>query len=409
METDNEHPPEWMPATLLIARDRSADGWMFTRHEDVREALAERQLVAAVVAEGPTAVPDVILARIAVGADGKVATAPDPAGPPVPGPRIEEIVSGLAHELKAIISVDGEITIGTAGVPVESPPPGMTDLTQDRRTVYAWPGTDRYVATAAAMGVKEELTWHDADDWTVLASRHASDRVLTGFTPAMERFPRVTLSRKGPERTVEYVVGKGDDDLRLLAWWGPWMEPLHDDVDGAHERTREVLEMLAHPRAGHDEMDHHADLTEEARLAVSAAMGDRDGMAFLSRVCAAFDVPQIAARLAEQNAEDVAGQSDPDLVGEPVKPEQGRLGLARAAMKEMKTSETETEFQKKTVRVATIIEVVLGLAALAVAFFDLLPWPWWVWTIIGVVLIGDGLSTPVIEWWQGRRRKDRDD
>ncbi|USQ79226.1 DUF2892 domain-containing protein [Ornithinimicrobium faecis] len=403
MDTDNGEPPEWMPALLLVARDRSADGWMFTRHEDVRQALAERQLVAAVAVDEPSAVPDVILARIAVRADGKIATLSDPAGPPVPGPRLEEIVSGLAHELKAVIGVDGQVVIGTAGVPVESPPPGMTELTTDRRTVYAWPGTDRYVATAAAMGVKEELTWHEAEAWTVLASRHASERILTGLAAAMERFPRVTLGRKGPERSFEYVLGKGDDDLRLFAWWGPWLAPLHEDLDGAHESTREMLEMLAHPRAGQDEMDHHADLTEEQRVAVSAAMGDRDGDAFLARVCAAFDVPQVAARLAEQTAEDVAEQKDPDLVGEPVKPEPGRLGLARAAMKEMKTSETETPFQKKTVKIATIVEVVLGLAALAVAVFDLLPWPWWVWAIIGVLLIGDGLSTPVLEWWRGRR------
>lgn len=396
-------PPEWLPALLLIARDRSADGWMFTRPVDVREALTERQLVAAVAGEGPTAATEVILARLAVRADGILATLPDPAGPPVPGPRIEEVVSGLAHEMKTVINLDGQVDIGTAGVPLQEPVLDLGRLTEDRRTVYAWPGTDRYVATAAAMGVKEELTWHDAEDWTVLASRHAPERVLTSFASTMERFPRVTLSRRGPERSIEYVLGTAEEDLRLYAWWGPWLEPLHDDLDGAHPRTREMLEMLAHPRAGEDEMDRHRDLTEEQRRAVSAAMGDRDGALFLSRVCTAFDVPQVAARLAEQTAEEVADRADPDLVGEPVEPEKGRLGLARATLKEMQDSDAESPLEQRAMRLVTITEVVLGLAAIAVAIFDLLPGPWWLWGIGGALLLGDGLSTPVLGWWRGRR------
>src|SRR5699024_483256 len=183
--------------------DRSEAGWMFTRVEHVREALAERQLVAAVQAEGPTAAEDMILARIAADADGAVATGPDAAGPPVPGAHITEVVGELAHSLRTTISVDGQVLVGPAGVPVKEPPRGMDEATEDRRVVYAWPGTDRYVAMSAAMAVKEPLTWHDAEEWTVLASGYAPQRVLTGFRAGMDRFPRVTLSRKGPERTVE--------------------------------------------------------------------------------------------------------------------------------------------------------------------------------------------------------------
>src|SRR5690606_24095089 len=146
-----------------------------------------------------------------------------------------------------------------------------------------------------------ELTWHDADGWTVLASRHAPERVLTGFAPAMERFPRVTLSRKGPERQIEYVAGRDKDDLRLVAWWGPWLEPVVDPA-APHEHTRELLEALAHPRLGQDEMEHHPDQTEDQRRELGEAMAARDGGQFLSRACATLGVPEIAARLAEQPA-----------------------------------------------------------------------------------------------------------
>lgn len=397
--TQSAPPPDWLPVVLSFARDRSADGWMFTRVSDVRDALAERHLVSAVAAEGPRSMEDLILARVAVREDGALATLPDPAGPPVAGPRIEEVVSELAHQMKTVISVDGEIAVGTAGVPLETMPSGMDTATDDRRIVYAWPGTDRYVATAAVMGVKEELTWHDADDWTVLASRHAQQRVLTGFASTMERFPRVTLTRKGPERLVEYVAGTGEQDLRLMAWWGPWLEPLVDPA-GTDDKTRELLEMLAHPRLGQDEMDHHPGLTEEQRLAVGAAMADRDGSAFLSRVCAAFGVPEIAARLAEQPADD----DNPDLVGEPVRAEQGRLGLARAAMKEMQGSDLPPALESRATRMVGSAELILGLLCLAAAIFGFLPGPWWLWLALGVFLTGDGLWDLVIKPWRQRRR-----
>jgi len=270
--------------------------------------------------------------------------------------------------------------------------------------VYAWPGTDRYVATAAAMGVKEELTWHDADGWTVLASRHAPERVLTGFAPAMERFPRVTLSRKGPERQIEYVAGRDKDDLRLVAWWGPWLEPVVDPA-ATHEQTRELLEVLAHPRLGQDEMEHHRDLTEEQRLALGEAMAAPDGGQFLRRACAALGVPDIAARLAEQPA----GDDDPELLGEPVTPEKGRMGLARAAAKELQDSESAIPeaMQHRVTRLVGLTELVLSAFCLAVVFFHLLPGPSWVWAIVGGLLAGDAIRGLAVEPWRERRRRDR--
>src|SRR5690606_10799742 len=133
---------EWIPVVLMFARDRSEAGWMFTRVSDVREALAERHLVAA--GEGPRAAEEMIVARVAVHEDGALATLPARAGPAVAGPRIEEVVSELAHTMRTVVSLDGQVAIGTAGVPLEAMPAGMGDVTADRRMVYAWPGTDRY-------------------------------------------------------------------------------------------------------------------------------------------------------------------------------------------------------------------------------------------------------------------------
>lgn len=401
--------PEWMPVTLMFARDRSADGWMFTKVSDVRTALAEQQLIAAVAAEGPSAAEDLILARIAVRKDGALATLPDPAGPPVGGRRLEEVISELAHSMKTVISLDGEISIGTAGVPLEAMPEGMDRATDDRRVVYVWPGTDRYVATAAAMGVKEELTWHDAQGWTVLASRHAPQRVLTDFAATMERYPRAHLKRTGPERSFEFIAGKGDKDLRLLAWWGPWLEPIIELPKSRGPRgrgmdpdTRGLFEFLAHPRLGQDEMDPHPDLTPEQPAALREAMGDRDGGGlFLARASAAFDLPEIAARLAEQSA----GESDPELVGEVVKPEQGRFGLARATMKEMQSSDSvlPVAMERRVGRMITGAEVVLALFLLSVAVFGYLPGPWWVWAGAAVLVLADVVNDVLIKPWRDRR------
>lgn len=388
----------WGPVTLAVARDRSEAGWMFTRVEHVRDALTERQLAAAVQEEGPTAAEDLILARIAVDTEGAVATLPDPAGPPVAGAHLTEVVGELAYSMRTTISVDGQVLVGPAGVPVKESPPGMSQVTEDRRMVYAWPGTDRYVAMSAAMAVKEPLTWHEADGWTVLASGYAPQRVLTGFRAAMERFPRVTLSRKGPERTVEYVAGNGADDLRLMAWWGPWLEPL-GDLATVHRDSRTLLEMLAHPRGGQDEMEQHPDLTEEQRVAVGAAMAQRDGAAFLGQVSTALQIPEIAARLAEQ----APGDDDPALAGEPVAPPGGRWALARSAFREMQHSPTQTPLQQRIMRVLNVIELVLAVFFLSAAVLDFLPGPWWVWLVLGVLLAADGLKDLVIDPWRKRR------
>ncbi|NLT54842.1 MAG: hypothetical protein GXX79_09810, partial [Actinomycetales bacterium] len=333
----------------------------------------------------------------AVTPEGLLATLPEPAGPPVAGPRVEEVVSELAHAMRTIIVVDGELAVGPAGVPLDQVPPEISRITADRRKVYAWPGTERYVATAAAHQLKEPLTWHDAEDWTVLASQFAPERVLTGLPPGAGRPPFVALTRQGPERTFEYVAGKGAEDLRLMAWWGPWLEPVPDPA-GAHEETRELLDLLAHPRFGVDELPPNPGMAEVQRQEIGAAMADLDGDAFLSRLCAALGVPAVAARLAEQHAED----DDPALAGEQIEVT-GRLNLARAAYSEIQAAEM-TPQQERIWRGVAVGELLLGLAALAVAVWGFLPGPWWLWLIAGVVLTGDALKDLVIDPLRERRK-----
>ncbi|MCK0112453.1 DUF2892 domain-containing protein [Ornithinimicrobium sp. F0845] len=390
-------PDAWIPVILLFARDRSEAGWVWTRPEDVRRELAERHILAGVVGEGPRAMEDLVMARVAVHPDGLVAMLPEPDGPPVAGPRVEEVVSELAHAMRTVIVVDGELAVGTAGVPLEQVPPELTRTTEDRRTVYAWPGTERYVANAAALQLKEPVTWHDAEGWTVLASEHAPERVLTGLPPGATRSPFVVLSRRGPERTFEYVVGKGADDLRLMAWWGPWLEPVQD-LGSAHEETRELLDRLVHPRFGDDQVPAHDGMTAEQRREVGQAMADPDGGAFLARIGAAFDLPEVAAQLAEQPRED----DDPALTGEPVEVS-GRLNLARAAYSEMQTAEL-TPQQERMARGVAWVELVIGLVALAVAIWGFLPGPWWLWLVAGVALTGDALKDLVVDPLRERRK-----
>jgi len=390
-------PDAWIPVILLFARDRSEAGWVWTRPEDVRRELAERHVLAGVVGEGPRAMEDLVMARVAVRPEGLLATLPEADGPPVDGPRIEEVVSELAHAMRTVIVVDGELAVGPAGVPLEQVPPELSKTSADRRKVYAWPGTDRYVASAAALQLKEPLTWHDAEDWTVVASEHAPERMLTGLPPGASRSPFISLTRRGPERTIEYVVGKGDDDLRLMAWWGPWLEPVQDLVS-PHEETSELLDRLVHPRFGDDEVPVHDGMTPEQRREVGEAMADRDGAAFLRRVCAAFEVPEVAARLAEQARED----DDPALAGEPVETK-GRLDLARAAYSEMQTAEM-TPQQERLWKVVAGVELLVGLLALAVAIWGFLPGPWWLWLVAGVVLTGDAVKDLVIDPLRERRK-----
>lgn len=153
---------------------------------------------------------------------------------------------------------------------------------------------------------------------------------------------------------MEYAAGRAEEDLHLLVW----LEPL-----GEHRQTdqpvHDLRQMLAHPRSGE---------------------------AFLARVCAILEVPQVAARLAEQHAD----EHDPELVGESVVQARGRLDLARATAREMMSSETETPFEQRTQRWFGIGELVLGLLFLLAAAVQLLPGPWWIWLALGAVLAGDG-------------------
>ena len=126
----------------------------------------------------------------------------------------------------------------------------------------------------------------------------------------------------------------------------------------------------------------------------------RDGSTFLARLSAAFEVPEVAVRLAEQPP----GDQDPDLVGEPVEPAQGRLGLARATMKEVQASGEDPPFVKRAERVIGWVELVLGLVFLATVWLDFLPGPWWVWLPLGVLLTADGGKDVVIDPLRERRR-----
>lgn len=386
-------PPEWLPVVLGVARDRSADSWKFTSIADVREALTERQLLGAVQAEGPTATPDCIRARILVNPNGQVATWPDPHGPIEPGPRIEEIISGMAHEMKAVIVLDDQLAIGTAGVPLEQIPEHVLVTNPDRRRVYCWPGNDEYTAQAAATGLQEPVTLHPIEGWTVLASPFETTRVLQGLNAATERYPFVALIRVGPERRVEYVMGRGKDDLRLMAAWWPGLDPLvgADQVNpkDLDPQGRDLQAMLCHPRFGEDEMQSHPGLAEDVRAALSAALTVEDGADFMPAVGAALDLPPIAIRLIEQDP----GDEDPDLVGEPVQTA-SRLQLARTMMKDATREGREpTPMERKVERWVPIIELVAGLFFLAAALLDFLPGPWWIWTALGVLLTGDAIHS----------------
>lgn len=394
--TPEPGPTDWLAATLLFVRDRSEAGWVWTRPEDVRAAFLEKDILGAVAGDGPRAYENLVLARIVARQDGAVATLPDPAGPPQPGPQFEEVVSGLAHAMRTIVLVDGEIAIGPAGVPLPEVPEELTRFTADRRNVYAWPGPDRLIASTAAFALKEPVTFHAAGDWTVLASPRGGDRVLTDL-PRGARPPFVRMARRGSERTFEFHAGTGEADLRLLAWWGPWLEPVHEP-QAPDQETAELLERLAHPRFGEDEMSAHPDLTEEQRLELSAAMADQDGAAFLRRAAAAFGVPDVAARLAEQPL----GDEDPDLAGEEIEIA-SRRDLSRTAFQAVNAGDSpyEQRMTRRVQRWGTAIEVVLALFFLASAAWDFLPGPWWIWLIVALVLVGDLLHDLYL-WWRDR-------
>lgn len=389
-------PEDWIPVMLGFARDRSEAGWVFTRPDDVREAMAERQVLAAVGTE-PRPVEGVILARIVAHPGGRVAILPDPAGEPVAGPPVPELVAELAHAMKAVVVVDGEVAIGPAGVPLEEVPADVMRAADDSRTVYAWRGTEALVARAAAAGLQETVTRHAVDGWTVLATGPSPQRMLTGL-PNGGGHPYVVLTRRGPERHLEYVGGSRPEDLHLSAWWGPHLEPVPEPVE-VHEETRDLLEAMAHPRFGFDHVPEHEDLTPEHRSALREALAEADGARFYDRMTAALGLREVAGQLAEQGTD----APEPLLGGEVVE-SSSRKAIVRAAFKEALAT---PEKASPLMLWAGVLEVAVGLVSLSSVWLGFLPGPTWLWAVLGSLILLDGLHTLV---WQPlvRRRSRRD-
>ena len=85
---------DWLELTLEVMRDRSHASWKFLDDEELLTALAARRAVAAYLPGAALATRDLVLLRLAVSPEGRVALL-DGAGAPVPGPPVEEFVEEL--------------------------------------------------------------------------------------------------------------------------------------------------------------------------------------------------------------------------------------------------------------------------------------------------------------------------
>lgn len=407
--------PEWLPVTLTVVRDRSPAGWALLQREDVVADLRSRRVVCAVHDMVDRAQPDLLVARLAVGPTGSIAVL-GPRGSLKTGPRVEEVVSELAHEWRTTIVVDDQVTVGPHGAPVPEQPTEPYQPAPDARHAYAFPDENLTVARAMAMHVKERLTAYHADDWVVLASDYAPRMRITGPLARFgARYPFVAMRRAGAERQLIYLAGKGEDALRLDLAWVPSLTP---EVGSADPQVRDLARWLGHPRLRGELVVDHPDVSA-AQVQDMAAALDGDGAQFLARMGELLGVPPLVAQLAETRPDD----PDPGEVRERIQPP-GRAALLRQAMADAAGQEQDDysagpigraqRWLHGRPRLMTGLAALELVAGLVLVVCLVVGWPgrgpWWVTVLLVLVavalLIDGGIRAVVASSLRSRRPPD---
>lgn len=411
-------PLGWLEVTMHLMRDRSASSWMFLQDEELLTVLRERGVVAAHLPGEVLSIPDVVLVRVAVSPEGRVAVLGED-GEPTEGPPVEDFVPSLLDALKTVALVEPDQPVGPPWLPVDEILADGHQPAEDSRVVYCYKGTEVVVAASFARTLEVPVTVYRADGWTVAAMPHRPEKVLGGPPPKFSgAYPFVVLDRRGQQRTFGYAESAKETSLRVSAEWRPPMRPAVP-AEGTGPAA-ELARWLADPRgwgqsgdapaAEGDAPQRPEGMTAEQEAVLQRWMAEAgDASGFLRETCAAFGVPEIAAELVETPA------GRPDPVGGQVVEPMGAGALMRTALAEQDT-EPEGKLPWQVLdralwhRPALGIalgagELVLGLLLIVLLVAGVLGGIW-LW-VIGVVIALAGIAhlVPGVVRLRGRQRE----
>lgn len=411
-------PLGWLELTVELVRDRSHSSWMLLRDEELLESVRARSLVAAYLPGEVLATPDVVLLRLAVSPEGKVAIAPD-GGPPQPGDPVEELVPAFLDELRTVAFIPPEDRVGPPWLPVEEIVADAKTPGEDSRVVYCYRGTDVVTATAFARDLGSPMTVYREDGWVVAATAHGPSMLLAAPPHRLTgAYPFAVVGRRGSSREFSFVERPKDKGLSVRAEWTPHLRPV--DVEGAHPEAVELTQWLSGPRAWEararadgrleplPEPDLPAGMTAEQHVTIERWMAEpTDASGFLAATAASFGVPRTAARLAE------ARPGDPDPEGGTViEPSRG-MRFVTDSLADLDTEPTGrlpwTVLERLLWR-QPVLGMLLGAGELVVAVVLVglltvgLLAGWWVWVLAVIFALG-GLAhlLPAVFRWRTRR------
>lgn len=413
-------PLGWLEMTVEVMRDRSHAGWMLLGDAELLGTLRDRGVVAAYLPGAEVATPDVVVLRVAVSPEGRVAVAP-PGGPPVAGEPVEEWLPGLLDELRTVAGVGPGEQVGPPWLPVEEIVEAAHAPTQDVRSVYCYRGTETLAAGAFARELGMPLSVRVEDGWVVAATPRAPEKVLTGPPGRLSgAFPFVALDRRGRRRVFTYVESARAGALAVRAEWRPPLRPL--TPDGAHPGTEDLARWLADPAVWEQhaagpgglpaspERRLPAGMTAEQDAVLARWTTERDDAeGFLAEACAAFGVPVVAARLAET----APGEPDPGG-GRTLEPQKAVAFVAGAIAE----ADAEPEGRMPWTVVSRMVwrQPLLGLALgagellVAAVLLTLVvvgdrAWWWWavvvVFALVGLAHVGEAVLR--LRWRPSRR------
>lgn len=391
-------PLGWLELTVQLMRDRSHSSWMLLRDEELLEAVRARGAVAAYLPGEALATPDLVLLRVAVSPDGRVALARD-GGAPEPGPAVEEFVPSLLDELKTVGFVPGDGPVGPPWLPTEEIVAQAHQPDESSRVVYAYRSDDLLTASAFAKGLGVPLTVYREDGWVVAATPHRPDKVLSAPPSRLTgAYPFVVMDRRGQGRTLAYAQSPKKSALSFSAEWQPPLRPVTDD---GHPDALSLQQWLADPALW--EREHAGDgplpqrprpdgMDPDQHALVERWMSERDDASgFFAEVGAAFGVPDVAARLAEA----APGEPDPPG-GQQVAP--GSTGAL--AVQSILEQDTEPEGSMPWTVLSRAIwrrpwlGIALGAGELLVAvvlagmLLGGVLHGWWMWVVAAVFALG---------------------
>lgn len=412
-------PLGFLELTVLVMRDRSHASWMFLGDEELLRAVHARRAVAAYLPGELLANPDLVLLRLAVSPEGLVAVVDDD-GRPVPGPTpVEEFLPGLLDELRTVALIPPDQIVAPPWLPADEIVSAARTPTRDSRVVYCFRATDTVVARSFASVLQAPLTVVREDGWVIAATPHGPATVLTGPPPRISgAYPFAVLDRRGQERTFGYAESAKDSSLHVSVEWAPPLRPAVPD--GSGPASEELALWLSSPREwaagasarGRDDLPPLDPPRPDGMSAAQDAMITRwlderdDATGFLADMAAGFDLPALAARLAE------SGPDDPEPEGAVRIEPSGKLAMIGAAMAEQDTEPEGrmpwTVLERALWRRPTV-GVVLGLLELLVAVVVAVvvvsqgASAWW-WVLVAVFLVG-GLAHGLAGWSRLRSRR----